>query len=413
MKSFNRLFCTLGVCLSLAFVDLKALEQEETLQEAEKKKVENGGELPNQEDLEKSLEVKKKSTYKKILEKERELQVPRESVPVTESKYLIQTPIPKTAHYLPFLQTLLNIQPGTLPNPIGISIIGSYTHERYKVTEFNGTMGDNMASTLCADLSMVPSNLQSIMKALCASSSGKNLINNIVGAGETKKWDLSEGIVDVKTAAVGVKADMYLFPFMNVFVTTAYLSVEQSTNVGIATINTNATQATLPSIIPGIPPTSIPIPSFSMSFPVGTISNKLDGFLVMGGTNLAIGYKGFFLSCMVAAGYVRLDDLKNNIKGFVQKPYMYIAPRVGYTYNGIFTIHTGVQRIQLFGDTKGTDLSEITGGLVAGYSTKINKFPVTFLAGAQFMFMRDLGLSIEYVGSPDTNGINAELVYRF
>ena len=83
----------------------------------------------------------KKSLRERLLEKELELQVPRESVPVTESKYPIKTAIPKTAYYLPMLQTLLHIEPGTLPNPLGISIIGSYTMENYRVKKFSGQMG--------------------------------------------------------------------------------------------------------------------------------------------------------------------------------------------------------------------------------------------------------------------------------
>ncbi|WP_104697527.1 MULTISPECIES: hypothetical protein [unclassified Helicobacter] len=402
MKNLSQIFLCFGFCWGIALADSNIPKQSNILQKTDQEEYkEEGGEL--KEEVSKALESKKKTSYEKLIEKEKELQVSRESVPVTEVKYLIKTPVPKTAKYLPFLQTLLNIQPGTLPNPIGVSLIGSYTHERYRVVEFNGKMGD-IGGKFKSELGGLCSSLGPIAGRLCQSTiSGiGDGINTAVGAGKSKKWDLSEGIVDVKTTAVGVKADMYLFPFMNIFVTTAYLSVEQSTNVGTATITTEPTKILGQNI-----------GSFSLPFNVGTISNKLDGFLVMAGTNLAIGYKGFFLSCMISGGYVRLDDLKNNIKGFVEKPYMYIAPRIGYTYNGIFTVHTGVQRIQLFGETKGSDLSQITGGLVAGYTTKIDKFPVTFLAGAQFMFMRDLGLAIEYVGSPDTNGINAELVYRF
>ena len=83
----------------------------------------------------------KKTLIEKIKEKELELQVPRESVPVTESRYPIKTAIPKTAYYLPMLQTLLHIEPGTLPNPLGISIIGSYTMENYRVKKFSGKWG--------------------------------------------------------------------------------------------------------------------------------------------------------------------------------------------------------------------------------------------------------------------------------
>lgn len=370
---------------------------------------------------------KASSIIEKIKEREKELQVPRDTVPVTESKYIIDTPIPQTAYYLPFLQTLLNIKPGTLPNPIGLSVIGSYTKEKYKVKSFRGTMGSNIGGIITSGIvnnqeqilpsidaaidnnKQIPKLLRPIVKNLVRKiinnqqnqQNVANFINTTLGAGKEKEWQLSDGSVEVATGAVGLKADMFLFPFMQLFFTTAYIHTEQSTNVGNATI-------------PLDKPLSIGKKQLSeITFPVGTISNVLDGYLVMGGTNLLIGYKGFFASFMVAGGYVELDDLKNDIKGFVQKPMMYFAPRIGYTYEGIFTIHTGVQRIELFGSTKGSDLSKITGGLVEGFSTEIEKFPVTFLAGAQFMFMRDLGLSIEYVGSPDTNGINAEIAWRF
>lgn len=366
--------------------------------------------------------TKKQNLIQKIQAREKELSVPRETVPVQKSKFLIDTPIPKTAHYLPFLQPLLNIELGTLPNPIGVSIIGSFTDENYRITKFNGTMGRNIGGAIVDGLtpqvfenkdkilqainkSKLPFLTKTFLRALVQNidkpalqNTLRSIINDTVGAGETKEWKLSEGKAHTRTGAVGVKADVFLFPFMNLFFTTAYLNVEQSTNVGNATI-----------------PLKKPLGNKlnSITFPVGTISNDLDGFLVMGGTNLMIGYKGFFASFMVSGGYVRLDDLKNNITGFVEKPFMYLAPRIGYSYHGVFTAHFGVQRIELFGETKGNDLSKITGGLVEGYSVAIEKFPVNFLVGAQFMFMRDLGLSVEYVGSPDVNGFNAEIAYRF
>lgn len=151
----------------------------------------------------------------------------------------------------------------------------------------------------------------------------------------------------------------------------------------------------------------------SLDFEVGTLTNKLDGWAVMGGTNLAIGYKGFFLSCMIAGGYVKLDDLVHDISGFVKKPFMYIAPRVGYSLGGVMTAHFGVQRVELFGSTSGNDLSQITGGLVDGFDVEIEKFPVNFLIGTNFTPMRDLGISFEYVFSPDVKGLNAEIAYRF
>ncbi|ANV98482.1 hypothetical protein BBW65_06575 [Helicobacter enhydrae] len=365
----------------------------------------------------------KQSFIERMKEKERQNAVPRETVPVEESKFLIDTPIPKTAHYLPFLQTLLNIEPGTLPNPIGVSVIGSFTDERYTITKFRGTIGKDIGGALVRGLQpSIAGDKQKIIQAIKNSNLPlyiripaialvnniakgdlatlkllQNTINNTLGAGEATDWQLSEGKIHTKTGAVGIKTDVFLFPFMNLFFTGAYLNVQQSTNVGNATIPLKKPLGKLTSI----------------TFPVGTLSNDLDGYLLMGGTNLMVGYKGFFASFMVSGGYVRLDDLKNNIAKFVEKPFMYLAPRIGYSYHGIFTTHVGVQRIELFGETKGSDLSQITGGLVEGYSVEIQKFPVNFVAGAQFMFMRDLGLSVEYVGSPDVNGFNAEIAYRF
>lgn len=334
----------------------------------------------------------KESLIDKIKEKEKELAVPRESVPVEESRFLIDKPIPKTAHHLPLLQTLLSIELGTLPNPIGMSFIGSHTTEKYRVKKFNA-------------------------------QTGPTLINLPLGIGSLfnpsqHEWKLSEGKVETTTTAVGIKADIFLFPFMQLFVTGAYLHMEQKSIIGNATIpfTKQATSFQQTSLKLGLALAGInggQVTANNMTVPVAPIENTLDGWLVMGGTNLAIGYKGFFASLMLSGGYVQLDDHINNVMGFVQKPFMYIAPRIGYSYHGIVTAHFGVQRIELFGATSGKDLSKSTGGLVAGYSVEIEKFPVNFLAGLQFMFARDMGLSIEYVGSPDTNGLNAEIAFRF
>lgn len=375
----------------------------------------------------------KKTLIEKIKEKELELQVPRESVPVTESRYPIKTAIPKTAYYLPMLQTLLHIEPGTLPNPLGISIIGSYTMENYRVKKFSGQMGENLGEKIGGIFDRIPPNFTvptglpfpskitiPLFGALGVISKTprdefianlKSQLNNAFGT-SSKEWKLSDGTVSTKTSAIGAKIDMYLFPFMNLFATATYLHVEQETRVGSATIPLdNPITITLDGTAFGSQPKTITLNE--ITFPVGSVKNILDGYAVMGGTNVAIGYKGFFASCMVGGGYVQLDDWQNNVSGFVQKPFMYVAPRIGYTYDGIFTMHAGVQRIELFGSTKGKDLSALSGGLVQSYAVELDKFPINFLAGAQFMPMRDFGISLEYVGSPDTSGINAEVAYRF
>ena len=377
----------------------------------------------------------KKTLIEKIKEKELELQVPRESVPVTESRYPIKTAIPKTAYYLPMLQTLLHIEPGTLPNPLGISIIGSYTMKNNRVKKFSGQMGENLGTKIGGLFDQIPANFKIPVKLPLLGQTNitiplfgtlgvlssktqaefiadlKSQLNNAFGT-DTKEWKLSDGTVSTKTSAIGAKIDMYLFPFMNLFATATYLHVEQETRVGSATIPLdNPITITLDGTAFGSQPQTITLNE--ITFPVGSVKNILDGYAVMGGTNVAIGYKGFFASCMVGGGYVQLDDWQNNVSGFVQKPFMYVAPRIGYTYDGIFTMHAGVQRIELFGSTKGKDLSASSGGLVQSYAVELDKFPINFLAGAQFMPMRDFGISLEYVGSPDTSGINAEVAYRF
>ena len=364
----------------------------------------------------------KKTLIEKIKEKELELQVPRETVPVEAINYPIKTPIPKTAEYLPMLQTLLHIEAGTLPNPIGVSIIGSFMEENYNIKRFNGTMGASIGNKIAFGLQgAIQQNKDKVIAAINSSSLSfvqkvaarafvelftksdataqtvANGINSILGAGEQKEWQLSEGKVHTRTGAVGVKLDTWIFPFMQLFATGTYLNMQQITNVGNAIIPLKQSLAGLNSI----------------TFPVGILENKLDGWAVMGGTTLAIGYKGFFLSCMIAGGYVKLDDLVNDVSGFVKKPFMYIAPRIGYSLGGIMTAHFGVQRVELFGSTSGNDLSKITGGLVDNFNIDIEKYPVNFLVGTNFTPMRDLGISFEYVFSPDVRGLNAEIAYRF
>lgn len=299
-------------------------------------------------------------------------------VPVTESKFLIPTKPSPTSKHLPMLQKQLKIPVGSLPNPIGVSLIYNYVEETYRIKSFKGEFGDKLSG-----------------------------LSSILGTGQ-REWLLSAGTVHTKTHAVGAKVDIFLLPFLQLFVLGAYLKVDQTTDVGDATV-------------PFVKPINIPtIPGIiqggtwnSMTIPVGKLSNSLDGFVTLAGLNLLLGYKGFFFSFMMSGGYVRLDDRQNDIIGFVEKPIMYMAPRIGYSYNGVFTAHAGVQRVEMFGATKGNDLTKITGGLVQTYLVDLVKFPVNFVVGMQFMFMRELGLSIEYVGNPDGHGVNLETVFRF
>ncbi|WP_027327356.1 hypothetical protein [Helicobacter pametensis] len=318
---------------------------------------------------------------------------PPDDLPIQDMHYLIPSKIPKSASYLPLFQSMMHIQPGTFPNPIGVSLISSFTHERYHVKHFKGTLGQHIGEALCANLNIVPPEYKEIMQSICAEKDGAQSLNKLLGAGEEKEWALSDGRVETKTMAFGVKADVFLLPFMQLFATTAYIKTDQTTHVGVASMPTN-----------GIG---------QIDFKMGDMSNSLDGWVAMGGANFLLGYKGFFASCMLSGGYVQLNDLKNHISGFVQKPLMYVAPRIGYSYHGILTAHVGLQRVILFGATKGRDLTQITGGIVSAYNVEVEKYPIAFLVGADFMPMRDFGISFEYVGSPDTNGLNTEIKYRF
>lgn len=352
-------------------------------------------------------------------------EVSRENIPIIEGKYPIQTPIPKTAYHLPLLQSLFHIKEGTLPNPLGVSLIGGYMIDTYRVSKFKGQMGESIGEKLGGILDGIPEKIGSIylfnnaqFKGVLFNQTREAFLSNIQQQlnnafnTDTTDWKLTDGESSSITSAIGAKFDLYLLPFLNLFVTATYIHVEQETRVGSATIPLNQPiTLNLDGIIFGN--NKVPITIDKISFPIGTMKNTLDGYALMGGTNLSVGYKGFFASCMLSVGYVELSDWKNNIDEFVKKPFMYIAPRVGYTYAGVVTLHIGVQRIELFGSTKGNDLSALSGGLVQSYLAEVEKFPINFLAGMQFMPMRDFGISFEYVGSPDTSGVNAEISYRF
>lgn len=267
-------------------------------------------------------------------------------------KYLIETAPSLTTEYLPLLRKTLNIPIENLPNPIGVSLIYSYMEESYKIKEFRG---------------------------------------DALGQG-IQKWDISNGEIKTKTHSVGAKVDIFLLPFLQLFVIGAYVVTDQTTDIGVA---------------------KVPLGNIEIPFNIGALSNRLEGFVVLSGFNVAFAYRDFFFSFMLAGGYARLDDVKNNVTGFVEKPLMYIAPRIGYMFNGVLSVYVGIQRIELFGATKGKDLSTLTGGLVKSYEVEFEKFPVNFLVGSQFMITREFGISLEYVGSPDVNGVNLETVFRF
>ncbi|MGL4389018.1 MAG: hypothetical protein ACRCTJ_06480 [Brevinema sp.] len=292
--------------------------------------------------------------------------LPNLEVPVTPSQFLVNTKPSPTASALPLLQKQFRIPQGMFPNPIGVSLIYNYTKEKYKIKKFKGEAGPALESLL-----------------------GSGLQN----------WGISKGTIDVESHAVGAKVDIMLLPFLQLFGLAAYLQMNQRTDIGTATVTLN-----IPPLLGGPKP---------LGLPVGVLENKLEGFVGMAGINLAFGYKGFFTSFMLSGGYVRLDDKVNNITRFVEKPIMYVAPRIGYQYKGIFNVYTGIQYVELFGATKGKDLSVLTGGLVKSYSVEIEKFPVNFVAGMQFYVSREFVISLEYVGSPDSSGVNMEIGARF
>ncbi|MGL4982298.1 MAG: hypothetical protein ACRC4W_05545 [Treponemataceae bacterium] len=282
---------------------------------------------------------------------------------------IISTPMP-TLKTFPLLREQLGIEKNALPNPFGVSVIYNFTEENYNIKSFKGEGGDKLQGVL-----------------------GEGL----------QPWAISKGTIKVQSHAVGAKVDLNLLPFLQLFALGSYITMNQETDIGTATVTASLT---LPPILGG------DTIKFPIDHHVGALKNVLHGWVGMGGAILSYGYKGFFISAMISGGYVNLDDKINGVTGFVQKPIMYIAPRIGYN-RGRLTVHAGVQYVELFGATKGKDLSTLTKGLVKSYEVEIEKFPVNFLAGIQFMFMREFGISAEYVGSPDSNGINIEAVFRF
>jgi len=284
---------------------------------------------------------------------------PEGDIPTMDSLFVIKTKPSKISLYLPLLQKKFGIPYGALPNPIGISIIYNYTEETYGIKNFYGEGGKK----------------------------GQLSLNDIT------LYNL--GKTFVKTHAIGAKMDIMLLPFMQIFGAFVYLNSLQVTTLHNVEVAVN------------IGLLSIPVPIGDM-----TIPTKLEGFIGMGGVNLLFAYKGFFLSFMLSGGYLHLDDKINNISLFTEKPILYYAPRIGYNHKGIFTIYFGVQGVELFGATKGKDLSKATGGLVRSYNVFLEKFPVSFLIGFQFVIIREFTITMEYIGSPDGHGVNIETGFR-
>lgn len=277
-----------------------------------------------------------------------------------EPKFLIHANPSASTKYLPLLQKQFNIAPGLFPNPIGISVTYTYSEENYYITRF----------------AVKPGSLLSLLL-------GK----------EEKNWQLSKGISFLKTHSVGVKMDTYLLPFLQLFGMLSYIKVEQLIQIGTATVMGRFNR-----------PFKVNIPD---------MKNNLDGFLGLGGMNLVFSYKGFLMLLSVAGGYVRLDNRKEEIKGFISQPVLYVAPRIGYSYGGIFTGYAGVQYIKTFGKNQGQGLVNLSEQIVKSYSVEVEKFPVNFIVGFQWMLSRILGINIEYAGSPDSHGVSIDTMFRF
>jgi len=92
-------------------------------------------------------------------------------------------------------------------------------------------------------------------------------------------------------------------PFLHLFVIGTYVVTDQTTDVRVA---------------------KVPLGNITLPVNIGTLSNRLEGFAILSGFNLAFAYRDFFFSFMLAGGYTRLDDVKNNVTGFVEKHLMYI-----------------------------------------------------------------------------------------
>ncbi len=263
-------------------------------------------------------------------------------------------------HNLPLLQRELKISSDDMPYPIGISFIYNYAIENYRIKKFAITPGP--------------------------------LLSPILGKGE-QNWKLSKGITQMKTHSIGAKVDVLLFPFLQLFGMATYLKVQQSIQMG---------EATVPNIFNK--PITLAMPD---------MMNNLEGFMAMGGANLIMAYKGFVCFVSAAGGYVRLDNKEKEIYNFVSQPIFYVAPRLGYSYNGIFTAYTGVQYLKTFGKNQGQGLVNMSDKLVKSYSVEVEKFPVNFLVGIQWMLNKNFGLTMEYSGSPDNQAFMIEAGLRF
>ncbi|MGL4393822.1 MAG: hypothetical protein ACRCS8_01160 [Brevinema sp.] len=284
------------------------------------------------------------------------------------NQFLIDTKIPKTAEVLPMFQHKFGIPIGVFPNPIGISMFYNYTKEQYRIKNFKAE-----------------------------SASGGSLAN-ILKPG-MNEWKISNGLMDIQSHIVGAQIDVTLFPFLQLFGLVGYISMDQSIYLG--------EKIGVPTIFG---PIDIPT---SLIAENGTLQNKLEGWVAVAGANFVVAYKGFFAALMISGGYVCMNDKVNNIRGFVKKPLMYVAPRIGYQYKSIFRLYTGVQYIELFGSTEGSDLSKVTDGLLKSFSIEFEKFPVNFLAGIQFFITREFSLGMEYAGGPNMNGVNVQISGRF
>lgn len=298
----------------------------------------------------------------------------------------------KSQKYLPLLQDKIPITVGANSNPIGLSLIGGIRNDIYRLSNVYGTLGG------------------SILPFTLPIGSYPALFDQ-----SAQKWQFSEGKIYIQTKNIGIKIDAQIFPFMQIFISGTYLNMIQNSNLGDVNIpisqNLNSDQLKYYSSV--LQAFGVSLSDTSATFHIGKVQTEFKGWLTMGGANFIYDYNGIFVSCIIAGGYIMLNDTTNNIKNHIQHPFMYIAPRIGYSYLGIMDTYLGIQRIDFFGKKTNNPLNTTTNNLAQSYSANMTKFPIDFTIGTHFTPIKEFSISIEYIVSPDTKGLTTEVTYRF
>lgn len=306
------------------------------------------------------------------------------------------TSLRKTSEILPFFQNDIPITMGTKSNPIGFSLIGGIRDDTFKITSADGTLG---------------SVLELFTRPLGSSSQAYPALFDST----TQEWQFSQGKIYTQSKSIGAKIDAWIFPFMQVFFSGAYLNITQRANLGDASIpiTQNLTTDHFSYYSGVLKAFGVSLSSTNATFHIGEVQTNLEGWFAMGGANFIYDYKGFFISCLVAGGYVTLNDTTHGITNYLQRPFMYIAPKIGYSFGKIFDTYLGVQRIQTFGENAQSILNTTTNGLAQSYKAQTSRFPIDFIIGTSLAPIKDFSLVFEYIVSPDSRGLNAEISYRF